>query len=129
MICFRTCSSILLLIDIHPFPLSVYPLIHSSLIPGTKSLPIHCIVEQMPGVPTFDPHNDCITPITVELDSYAILPSNTQMCELVRTALIKLGYNSAEIMGAKGETLEPSSGTTPWRYGGQSYNYNSYRKL
>ena len=43
---------------------------------------------------------------TVDLDTYAILPGTTLFCEVVRTALIKLGYTAAEAMGAKGMHIE-----------------------
>lgn len=67
---------------------------------GDKPLPIHCIVEQMTGAPTFDTSSPGHT--TVDMDSYAILPGSTPMNELVRAALVKLGYSPAEAMGAKG---------------------------
>lgn len=64
-------------------------------------MPIHCIVEQMTGAPTFDTSSPGHT--TVDMDSYAILPGSTPMNELVRAALVKLGYSPAEAMGAKGK--------------------------
>lgn len=62
--------------------------------PHGKSLPVHCIVEQIPGPQACGQH--------VELDSYAIIPSDTLFNDLVRTALGKLGYSTAQILGAKG---------------------------
>ncbi|XP_054157987.1 homeobox protein dve-1-like [Oppia nitens] len=41
-------------------------------------------------------------PVVVEQDTYAIIPSAVPFHDLVRTALLKLGYTSAEIVGAKG---------------------------
>ncbi|CAI9728642.1 dve-1-like isoform X1 [Octopus vulgaris] len=67
---------------------------------GDKPLPIHCIVEQISGGNSgFD---SCNSHTTVEMDSYAILPGSTPMSELVQAALIKLGYTTAESVGAKG---------------------------
>lgn len=60
-----------------------------------KSLPVHCIVEQIPGPQACGQH--------VELDSYAIVPCDTLFNDLVRTALGKLGYSTAQILGAKGK--------------------------
>ncbi|XP_069106867.1 homeobox protein dve-1-like [Argopecten irradians] len=68
---------------------------------GTKSLPVHCIIEQTTGAVNFD-SPECGANSSVELDSYAILPSTTLFGEVVRTALIKLGYNAAEAITAKG---------------------------
>ncbi|KAK3576093.1 hypothetical protein CHS0354_032217 [Potamilus streckersoni] len=68
----------------------------------TKSLPIHCIIEQTPGPPSFEAGSTIGQQNTVELDSYAILPGTTLLNELVRAALIKLGYTSTEAMAAKG---------------------------
>ena len=70
------------------------------LFSGAKSLPIHCVVEQTNGPVTFE--DDGSSHYTVELDSYAILPCTTLFSELVRAALVKLGYNSTESMNAKG---------------------------
>lgn len=67
---------------------------------GVKSLPIHCVIEQTNGPLTFEPDNTAT--YNVELDTYAILPCTTLFSELLRTALIKLGYNANEAMNAKG---------------------------
>lgn len=69
---------------------------------GDKPLPIHCIVEQISGNSGFD---SCNSHTTVEMDSYAILPGSTPMSELVQAALIKLGYSTAESVGAKGNFI------------------------
>ena len=53
----------------------------------------------------------------VDLDTYAILPGTTLFCEVVRTALIKLGYTTAEAMGAKGTVpivLHGGGGVFEW---------------
>ncbi|XP_035221528.1 uncharacterized protein LOC118194489 isoform X2 [Stegodyphus dumicola] len=62
--------------------------------PHGKSLPVHCIIEQIPGPQACGQY--------VELDSYAIVPNDTLFSDLVRTALGKLGYSGAQIVGAKG---------------------------
>lgn len=67
---------------------------------GVKSLPIHCVIEQTNGPLTFEPDNTAT--YNVELDTYAILPCTTLFSELLRTALVKLGYNANEAMNAKG---------------------------
>ncbi|GFQ77741.1 DNA-binding protein SATB2 [Trichonephila clavata] len=59
-----------------------------------KCLPVHCIIEQIPGPQACGQY--------VELDSYAIVPNDTLFSDLVRTALGKLGYSGAQILGAKG---------------------------
>ena len=71
-----------------------------------KSKPIHCVIDHA------SPANRPVTPpsaksnapceTNVELDTYAILPSNTLFSEIVRVALVKLGYTAAEAIGAKG---------------------------
>lgn len=78
------------------FPLKFY-----FLLSGAKSIPIHCVIEQTSGPVTFE-SNEGASHTTVELDSYAILPSTTLFSELVRASLVKLGYNSTEAMNAKG---------------------------
>ncbi|XP_041361222.1 uncharacterized protein LOC121377339 [Gigantopelta aegis] len=77
----------------------------SSVAPAgsTKSLPIHCVVEQISGTPSFDSVSSvACAQNAVELDSYAILPSSTLLSDLVHSALIKLGYSSINAMTAKG---------------------------
>ncbi|XP_060573628.1 uncharacterized protein LOC132731457 isoform X3 [Ruditapes philippinarum] len=84
-----------------PLSSSTSPLSPSSSC--TRSLPIHCIVEQTNGSASFDNLSaEKSTHSTVELDSYAILPGTTLLTECVRAALLKLGYNSTEAIGAKG---------------------------
>lgn len=72
---------------------------------GTRSLPIHCIIEQTSGPPSFDNQSldEKSTHSNVELDSYAILPGTTPITECVQSALTKLGYNATEALGAKGK--------------------------
>lgn len=72
---------------------------------GTRSLPIHCIIEQTSGPPSFDATSleEKSTHTNVELDSYAILPGTTLITDCVQSALTKLGYNPSEALGAKGK--------------------------
>ncbi|ESO99167.1 hypothetical protein LOTGIDRAFT_173809 [Lottia gigantea] len=78
----------------------------SGFLRNAKSLPIHCIIEQINGVVSFDnvsSHSPLPpTQNTVQLDSYAILPNSTLLQDLVKTALIKLGYSSSDTHNAKG---------------------------
>ena len=64
-----------------------------------KSLPIHCIVEQS----TCDDRGT--SQHNIEVDSYAIIPGNTLFCEILRTALLKLGYTATDCIGAKGKLI------------------------
>lgn len=61
-----------------------------------KTLPVHCVVERVPS-----PQSDSQQP-SVEVDSYAIVPSAALFADLVRTALTKLGYSPSEAICAKG---------------------------
>ncbi|KAL3210161.1 hypothetical protein MRX96_052249, partial [Rhipicephalus microplus] len=60
-----------------------------------KTLPVHCVVERVPS-----PQTDSQQP-SVEVDSYAIVPSAALFVDLVRTALTKLGYSPSEAICAK----------------------------
>ncbi|XP_042142424.1 homeobox protein dve-1 [Ixodes scapularis] len=62
----------------------------------SKSLPVHCVVERVPS-----PQTENQQP-SVEVDSYAIVPSAALFADLVRTALTKLGYSPSEAICAKG---------------------------
>ncbi|KAI0219185.1 hypothetical protein LSAT2_029218 [Lamellibrachia satsuma] len=66
-----------------------------------KFVPIHCIVEQTAS-PSGGKHLVASTEANVELDTYAILPSSALFSDIVRIALLKIGYSSSEAMGAKG---------------------------
>lgn len=61
-----------------------------------KTLPVHCVVERVPS-----PQSESQQP-SVEVDSYAIVPSAALFADLVRTALTKLGYSPSEAICAKG---------------------------
>ena len=73
-----------------------------------KSLPIRCVVEQYTTGSTGTPVNGerPQQPTLRETDTYAILPANTPFCEIVRTALVKIGYAAPEAMGAKGKKAD-----------------------
>lgn len=47
------------------------------------------------------------TGMVTEQDSYAIISSGLLLSDLVRTALLRLGYSAAEAVGAKGESRIP----------------------
>ncbi|GFS08792.1 DNA-binding protein SATB2 [Elysia marginata] len=76
---------------------------------SSKSLPIHCVIEQSPANSAHHHHHhhhqghahDGSAPIVV-LDSYAILPGATPFCDVVSASLGKLGYSSAEARQATG---------------------------
>ncbi|KAK6167870.1 hypothetical protein SNE40_021801 [Patella caerulea] len=76
---------------------------NSTQLANAKSLPIHCVIEQINGVPSFDNTSSLTAvPDNIELDSYAILPNSTLLQDLVRAALLKLGYSSVDAINAKG---------------------------
>ena len=81
-----------------------------------KSIPIHCVVEQVGGsggsngdvlpklahsgpTPSLTRTNGSST----ELDTFAIVPGSTLFSDLVRAALVKIGYSATEALGAKGK--------------------------
>ena len=41
----------------------------------------------------------------IESDSFAIIPTTVLMVDLVRTALLRLGYSSTDAVGAKGKLI------------------------
>ena len=93
-----------------------------------KSIPIHCVVEQAgrngcgprgpssvagpiksppegmvaPRAPGLGRHNGS-TSSGMDLDTFAIVPGSTLFSEVVRTALLKIGYSTTEALGAKGQ--------------------------
>ncbi|XP_076325835.1 homeobox protein dve-1-like isoform X2 [Tachypleus tridentatus] len=86
-----------------PAVLGDYRTIHNSRMPvfgPGKALPVHCVVEQAPA--QFSSTSSDSTRLSVELDSYAIIPVSTLFNEVVQVALIKLGYSASETVGAKG---------------------------
>ncbi|KAH9512621.1 hypothetical protein Btru_038969 [Bulinus truncatus] len=70
---------------------------------GSRSLPIHCVVEQGN---TSEAVSAEVTPVSAHLqllvDSYAILPGSTPFSQIVSASLSKLGYTSHDALGAKG---------------------------
>ena len=90
---------------------------------GRASIPIRCLVERQEAVDLKSLTSDtgsssgpspdtarkspsttsppCVTS-SLEQDSFAIIPSSIPFVDLVKAALIKLGYSSSEAVGAKG---------------------------
>ncbi|XP_022241680.1 uncharacterized protein LOC106459322 isoform X2 [Limulus polyphemus] len=86
-----------------PTVLGDYRTIHNSRMPVLgpgKALPVHCVVEQAPA--QYSSTSGDSTQLSVELDSYAIIPISTLFTEVVQMALVKLGYSASEAVGAKG---------------------------
>lgn len=81
-----------------------------------RPIPVHCIVEQVnPQGQSVDVSQVAtsggvgvggITVGTIDVDKYAIIPSNALFSELVRTALGELGYSSSAALAAKGNINE-----------------------
>ncbi|XP_035205075.1 uncharacterized protein LOC118180028 isoform X2 [Stegodyphus dumicola] len=87
-------STALSLVEFRPM-MKVPP---ASSLQAGRSIPVHCIVEQVtPQGQSVD-----LSQAAVDLDNYAIIPSNALFSEIVRTALNKLGYSSSEALAAKG---------------------------
>ncbi|KAF8790222.1 DNA-binding protein SATB2 like protein [Argiope bruennichi] len=63
-----------------------------------RSIPVHCIVEQV----TPQGQSVNLSQAAVDQDSFAIIPSNALFSEIVHTALSKLGYSSSAALTAKG---------------------------
>lgn len=67
----------------------------SSLLAG-KSLPLHCVVESISSIQaslTNDARNPWKRRPNIETDSYVIIPATTPFCDIVTTALQRLGYS------------------------------------
>ncbi|KAL8572493.1 hypothetical protein ACOMHN_005639 [Nucella lapillus] len=66
-------------------------------------MPIRCVVEHVNGAVNFDTAGSAPCEVTaVEQDAFAILPTTTPLCDLVRAALAKLGYSATDAVNAKG---------------------------
>lgn len=68
---------------------------------GIRSYPIHCLVEEenqesTSGIPT-----ELST--TLLCDTFAILPGSLLFSDILRAALVKIGFSVLEAIGAKGE--------------------------
>lgn len=70
-----------------------------------KSLPLHCIVESFTSLQASFV-NDFRSPwkrrSNIETDSYVIVPAVTPFCDIVSTALQRLGYSTDIANTAKG---------------------------
>lgn len=77
-----------------------------------KSLPLHCVVESVSSLQTVlgtaghgSPDNRWKRRSNVETDSYVIVPAVTQFCNIVQTALQRLGYSPELGNYAKGKSI------------------------
>lgn len=78
---------------------------------GAKSVPVHCLIEQVQhtqNTSNSEGHSNnrgsgsSHQQPTAEIDTYAIISASTPFNEIVKTALLKLGYTPSEASGAKG---------------------------
>ncbi|ETN65120.1 defective proventriculus [Anopheles darlingi] len=72
---------------------------------GAKSLPLHCVVESVSSLQTtlnFDARSPWKRRPNVETDSYVIIPAATPFCDIVTTALQRLGYSNEISNTARG---------------------------
>uniref|UniRef100_A0A182FE88 Uncharacterized protein n=2 Tax=Anopheles albimanus TaxID=7167 RepID=A0A182FE88_ANOAL len=70
-----------------------------------KSLPLHCVVESVSSLQTtlnFDARSPWKRRPNVETDSYVIIPAATPFCDIVTTALQRLGYSNEISNTARG---------------------------
>ncbi|XP_055623978.1 homeobox protein dve-1 isoform X2 [Toxorhynchites rutilus septentrionalis] len=70
-----------------------------------KSLPLHCVVESVSSLQAtlnFDARSPWKRRPTIETDSYVIIPAATPFCDIVSTALQRLGYSSEISNSARG---------------------------
>lgn len=72
------------------------------VISDSRSLPIHCVIEQTPGEDGICPPNGW-RDSNVVLDTYAIIPGSTLFVDIVSASLFILGYSPGEVAGAKGK--------------------------
>lgn len=66
-----------------------------------KSIPVRCVIEVKSEESTCK--NDTITGGHTETSTFAIIPSKSLFKDVVKTALIKLGYSKREASAAKGK--------------------------
>ncbi|XP_021698240.1 uncharacterized protein LOC5575821 isoform X2 [Aedes aegypti] len=70
-----------------------------------KSLPLHCVVESVSSLQAtlnFDARSPWKRRPNIETDSYVIIPAATPFCDIVTTALQRLGYSSEISNAARG---------------------------
>lgn len=93
---------------------------HFLLSPSTaKSLPLHCVVESVSSLQAtlnFDARSPWKRRPNIETDSYVIIPAATPFCDIVQTALQRLGYSSEISNAARGKFLKfnPLNVTLPF---------------
>uniref|UniRef100_A0A182PDK4 Homeobox domain-containing protein n=1 Tax=Anopheles epiroticus TaxID=199890 RepID=A0A182PDK4_9DIPT len=84
--------------------LMVIPFLIFSL-PPAKSLPLHCVVESVSSLQAtlnFDARSPWKRRPNIETDSYVIIPAATPFCDIVTTALQRLGYSTEISNAARG---------------------------
>ncbi|KAG8201390.1 hypothetical protein JTE90_016865 [Oedothorax gibbosus] len=63
---------------------------------SARSIPVHCVVEQITA------QGQSVDITQTDTGNYAIIPGNVLFSDLVRTALLKLGYSHPGAQAAKG---------------------------
>uniref|UniRef100_A0A1B0CQV1 Putative dual specificity protein kinase spla n=1 Tax=Lutzomyia longipalpis TaxID=7200 RepID=A0A1B0CQV1_LUTLO len=79
-----------------------------SLFFAAKSLPLHCIVESVASLQSSlstDARGPWKRRSNIEMDSYVIVPAVTQFCNIVNTALQRLGYSPETSQTARGSIV------------------------
>uniref|UniRef100_A0A182WBM6 Homeobox domain-containing protein n=1 Tax=Anopheles minimus TaxID=112268 RepID=A0A182WBM6_9DIPT len=72
---------------------------------SAKSLPLHCVVESVSSLQAtlnFDTRSPWKRRPNIETDSYVIIPAATPFCDIVTTALQRLGYSTEISNAARG---------------------------
>ncbi|XP_053672506.1 uncharacterized protein LOC128722848 [Anopheles nili] len=72
---------------------------------NAKSLPLHCVVESVSSLQAtlnFDARSPWKRRPNIETDSYVIIPAATPFCDIVTTALQRLGYSTEISNAARG---------------------------
>lgn len=85
----------------HKLSFLIPPYLHAA-----KSLPLHCVVESVPSLQAAfqqDIRNPWRRRPNIETDSYVIVPAATPFCDIVTTALQRLGYSSEISNTARGK--------------------------
>uniref|UniRef100_A0A1L8DG31 Putative satb1 matrix attachment region binding protein n=1 Tax=Nyssomyia neivai TaxID=330878 RepID=A0A1L8DG31_9DIPT len=75
---------------------------------NSKSLPLHCIVESVASLQSSlstDARGPWKRRSNIEMDSYVIVPAVTQFCNIVNTALQRLGYSPETSQTARGSIV------------------------
>ena len=80
---------------------------------SAKSLPLHCVVESVSSLQAtlnFDTRSPWKRRPNIETDSYVIIPAATPFCDIVTTALQRLGYSTEISNAARGKCGAQLSG-------------------